>query len=912
MILRYGLAALFCAALFPAPLAAERLTLSFLPPDLPPGDICNRDRERFEETEIQIDDGASQRVLLDDPHRVQLLSREIRNWQRTDPEGAFDFILALIDRKAELEPDYGGTPAVFDRIDTYRLAGRLDALAETGLIQSLTDQIDMLDWSDAVRVARYHLNGLGGTDDPDFARRIIVDRAYMGSAIALEEILRMQLRGEAPEYWTLSAEETAKLAFGGIVGQLDRGICHRAERIAQAYLDGDLLTPDPTLAFAWRKFAADQGGAQAAWRVVEHLLNAAPSQQNRADLAHYLQLAVGNGIVVRPDLIEVIADSGAETEEQLRRILGVDRARAGLETRVSAEPFMELDVRLFDAGIADDSEMLQFLHEIAGLPEAPAQVYTRLAREILLRKGRWTGRDEAIVVLRQAADGGDPEAILLLAELLLVERRSPSVVAEVEALLSGAVTQHGYAPAMEALEALYRCKLPGAPYLDDAEYWAEAARTADVAAVMVSANDLARLDRRYEPEVIARLQSHALAGAARSAALWLQFLQSDVRTPETVLRHWADQVARSNIALETFALQQFDLALTPRARASAAEFVARAYLDIGPAIALEYAITLLEDRGRDPGTASLIGELLEGASLRGEGAAIRLMQRLTSADPVEVFATYAEAVGKRGDFLAQMIAASHVDDATFELYMDRAISMMSCTTKDITEVAEAYLSRDMGAEALRWMRIGQSLPGGHTLAKLRISDAQIAAFGIGLSAAVSSKQPTYEVARGHGDLQRAFYATSVPGSDRFDPTAAARALVLLIGDGTDDGTLWAAKHYRQAVTAVRDQVDAVLSLRGLLAERADTGDLEAQAQLGLLLRDTAEGPDDLAASTQWLRLAARAGHAEAMVDYAVAVGFGIGRDPDSRWALTWLERADAMQTRRARDFIPVFAAMADQ
>lgn len=907
------LSALVALSLTAAPPAsAQRLTLNFLPPDLPPGNACNAETERFDDDETQVADDGSGPKMLDDTGRLQFLASDIRNLQRADANGGFDFIMALISRRAELDPAYAGVEEAFDRVDTYLLAGRPDELSGTGLVETLARGIDSLDWSDTVRLARFYRHGTGVPKDRDFAVRLITDKAFLGSANALMEVLQMQVRGEDVGDWTLPPEETARLAFGGLIGQQNRGLCARAERMAREYLGGDILTPNPSLAFAWRKFAADQGGAEAAWRVVEHYLNATGDGRDEAALRHYLQQAVAGGFVVEPGMVDEVVSSGASTEAEVRRILGFNHARSGRAERLSAERFMDLDARLTPKGVDADGEVLQYLREIAALPDPHPSVLTRLAREVILRKGRWAGRDEAMAILRTAVAKGDTDATMLLAELLLADRHDPAAVSEAETLLTDVIARHGYAPAMDALDRMYRCQLPGAPYLDEAAHWAEAYRASGVAPVSVSTNDLARLDARHEPEVIARLQRLAIDGHANSTAGWLQYLQSNAMTPDTVLRYWAGQTAHSNIALEAYALQQYDLALTPRERKSAAEFVRRAYLDIGPAIALEYALTLLEDSGRDPETAAQIQDVLEGAALRGEGAAIRLLQRLTGRDPVEVYTQHADAIEARGDFLAQMVAAPHLDDAAFRRAMDRAVSMMNCTTKDVTELADAYLARGLDVEALAWIRIGQALEGGNTLAKLGLSDGQMAAFDIGLSAAEDMARVPETDGDDYDIARQSFLETSDIRSERFDPDEAAANLVRLLNTRSRAQFLWALEHYRTANAVVRAGVDAKVDVRAGLERASANGDQEAQYHLGLLIRTDGTTPADLAASTDWLRQAAEAGHGGAMIEYAFAVGFGIGRPADPKWALTWLDRAETFAPGKASELRALLAAMVAQ
>lgn len=895
------------------PAFAERMTLSFLPPDLPPSNVCNAEPERNDPEEVQDADGdQTDGAVLDDAGRLQYLIRDIRDLTRDGADRWFDYIMTLITRRAELDPAFAGIEETFARIDVYLAAARLDELREAGLIEGLNARTTELSRNQRVRLARFYLNGIGVERDPGYAKSLITAEAYLGNASALMEVLRMLVRGEELEDWDLSPERTATLAYGGMIGRLNLGLCDRAEQMAREYLDGDILTPNPDLAYAWRKFAADMGGAEAAWRVVEHHLDAAALEKDNATLLHYLQLAVENGYDVGPEDVGQIVAAGATTETEIRKILGFNYNRVGSARRLSVARYLELEVNPTGEMISEEDDFFQYLREIAALPDPPGPVLTRLAKEILLRRGRWAGEAEAAEILQEAVARDDPEAMAMLAEILVRHREDNAKTGEAERLLTDAVARHGYGAAMPALDALYRCRLPGAPMLEEAAFWSDAYRAAEIAPVNVSAGDLASLDPAREPEAVAKLQSLALLGHAGSTAHLLQFLQSDPLSPETALRFWAGRVSGSDVALKEYVIQEFDLALTPGERQSAIGLFRRAHLDIGPRISLDLAVALVEQAGRDPEVAAEIRELLTGSGRRGEGAAIRLLQRLTGADAAEVYREFAEAIEARGDFLALMFAAPFVSDETFDSYMDRAVAVMSCTTKDVAEMADAYALRDRPDEAYRWLRIGLTMEGGHTLSKLGLSDQQMAAFERGRAApAVAVEQRA--LADGDADaLRRLYILAADPDAETHDPEAAAGYFAAVIQRADAPIMSWALAQYRRADRALRKKIEKRVDIRAVLTEAAGSGDRHAQFELGMLLRHQARNQEDLRASAERLRQAAEAGHGEAMVEYAFALGFGLGVPQDPRLALIWLEKAEGLQPGQARDLIGIFGAMTEE
>ncbi|WP_347311237.1 tetratricopeptide repeat protein [Defluviimonas sp. SAOS-178_SWC] len=900
------------AVLAVQPALAERLTLNYLPPDLPPSNVCNADPEERDPAELQ--EGApeeqDQAPAPEDVAFLDYLTRDIRDLTHEDADRWFDFITVLINRRAELDPGFAGIEEAFARIDVYVSAGRLDALRSLGAVEGLARRSGDLTNSQKVRLARLYWNGIGVAEDRGVAEELITTAAFAGNADALMEALRLQVAGGSIETWDLAPEETATLAFGGMVGRLNRGICDRAERMAREYEDGDILTPNPDLAYAWRKFAADLGGAEAAWRVVEYHLSATAGEKDNEILLHYLSLAVRNGYAIEPGTVEDIVASGATTEAEIRKTLGYNYNRVGSARRRTAVPYLDLQVHLTGDFSSAENDYLRYLREVAALPGAPASILTRLAKELLQRRGRWAAEAEATVLLEQAAARDDPDAIILLANILMRYRGETAKTSRTENLLIDAVSRLGRGDAMNALDALYRCKFPGAPMLPEAQFWANVYRTADVAPVGVSPTDLAKFDTAMEPEAIAKIQSLALQGHGSSTADQLQLLQADPAASDAALRFWAVRVSRSDQALEDYVKQEFEHALTRGERYSAVELFRRAFLDIGPSISLDLAVTLVKHAGRDPTVVSEIEALLKLSAQRGEGAAIRLLQRLTGRDGEEVYRTYADAIETRGDFLALMYAAPYVPDDRFDDYMDRAISEMNCFTKDVAELADAYALRERPDQAYHWLQVGLAMEKGHVLSKLGLSDQQLTDFGRGKPAPTSAVD-TLSLSEGDQDARRRLYLRMAdPDDPAYDPEAAATHLETIVKHDDAPTLSWALAQYRRADQRLRDEIAKRIDLRAIEERAAQEGDSAAQFELGMLLRTEASGGADLNASATWLLRAAEAGHTEAMVEYAVALGFGLGIPADPKFAEIWLREADSLGNPRARDLMNVLSAMA--
>ncbi|MBB93392.1 MAG: hypothetical protein CML68_02120 [Rhodobacteraceae bacterium] len=873
----------------------EPLPLAFLPPDMAPRDLCNRTSQPQGDVELTTEGDDEE---LTDPYRLRFLSQDIRSYQRRDADLYFDFINELITRKAEIDPEYAGLDETFDRIDLHVAAERFDELVDSGLVSGLMRAPEGLSNRDLVRIAQYYRMGVGVTRDVARAQELIREAAYEGHAGALLEITHMQRQGLMVEGWTAPLDLTVTMAFGGMLGEMTPGVCSRAERIAQEYLKGEMVAFNPDVALAWRRFAADLGGAEAAWRVVEYHLNAPAERKDNAEMRHYLRRAVGLGRSFSMSEADALVSSGQIAPEEVADILGDNVSADGLRAARSLLPFVELDVNIDGKTADDDSFYLQYLEEISRLPSAAGHVFSRLSVEVAVRRGRWAAEDEIIALLEEAVRRDDSEGMMRLARRMMRYRRDPASVARMESLLMETTDRFGHYWSMNMLEGYYRCQAMEAPMLAEANLWAANYDATPWGHVQITATDLIALDPYKDPETIARIQTQGLAGRMTGLAQQSQRVQSGGMPSLTALRYWAEQLDNSDQALEAFAELQFELATSPAERAQAVEFFRRVYLNNGVTTALDLAVALIEDNGRDPEIAAEIIDLLTRAANRGEGAAIRLLARLQADRMPEgaVYAHFAEVIDERGDFLALMFAIPHLADDQLDDYIDRAVSIMSCGTKDTDELGEAYALRGQGDMSYHWRQVGLAVKGHNVLSKLRLSDLQMSYFDTG---AAPGPVEVAERARTEGGRlahRRLFLLQADPDRTSYAPKEAAAQIVA--GLGKDD-LAWAFSAYRSAGPEVREIVAGEVDLIEVFRKGAETGDRQVAYALGMILRDTAQGPDDLARSARWLRAAAVAGQDDAMVELAFALGFGLGVDPDRAEALEWLDRASATNHPKA-------------
>ena len=888
-----------------APLSAQPLELAFLPPAVEPQDLCSApDANPESDPGVGTGEADDQTALF-----LRFLRRDIRNLSAEDADRWFDFIQTLITWRTELDPGFAGAAELLARIALHVDAGRLDALRMAGLVDQLRQGSLRMNGPEKLALAQYYLNGIGTDPDIPYAQGLIRDAAYGGTVDALMTVARMAVEGTPMPDWDAPLDLTISLAFGGMLGQMDAGVCIRAERIAREYEGGGIVARNPATAYAWYRFAADLGGTGAAWRVVEFHLGAEAPVADNAVLLKYLKLAGQRGYTPTPAQTGQLQAQGQITQADLAALIGPNVIAPKGTGRASVARHFRLAVNPDSIKLDESGPYLAYLRRLAEFDTAPGWVFTRLATEVQVRTGRWKGEAETIALLETAATRGDGEGMQLLAGRLLRYRQDPARLTRAINLLTEAATTHGLTTALRDLDGLFRCQTPAAPNLREANYWAAAYRATETAPVEISATDLVVLDPYREPETIARIQAQALQGQVQALAQQLERVQVDALLGEDAERLWVARAQVSDKALELFAELEFTLATTPTERDLAVELFRRVYLNNGVTTALDLAVALVEHDGRNAAIAAEIVTLLTQAGNRGEGAAIRLLARLTGdrrtaamlniaprTEP-QVHAEFAAAIEDRGDFLALMFAIPHLGLDRAADYTERAVSQMTCGTKDADELGDVATMLQSPALSDHWRRVGLAIDGGHLLSRLALTSRQMEAYGTH-AAPGQIAVLTRELAEG-GDLagggaRRSLYAlTANPDLAGYDPAAAATHLLALVqGAGVSDEA-FVLTAYRDAPAAVRAAVAARFDMGPIYTRAATAGQAQAQLDLALLLQVQAKGPADLAASADWLAQAAAAGNVVAMAELGRVLATGLGVPADRAGALGWLDQAGA-------------------
>jgi TPR repeat protein len=871
------------------PVCADTLDLAFMPPRVVPQDLCTPGASLDELNELDLGLGDDE---LNDDLRLRYIRRDIRNLQAEDAHRWFDHIMTLIDWQATLDPDFAGTGATLAKIALYIDAGRMNELRDLNLIELLRQE-NRLD-SNAYRMtlAEYYLNGIGVAKDTIYARSLIREAAYGGNPDALLTVARLELQGDPVEGWDAPLDMTVTLAFGGMLGQMNAEVCRHAERIAQQYLTGEVVTRNPEIAQAWFKFAADLGGAGAAWRIVEYHLEADAANKDNVELLRYLRLAVSRGIAIDAVQAERIRSATNIDDESLFEILGFNFSADTGRTRPSLSGYFQLSVNLDAEFASENSPYLQYLSEVIKFDTAPGFVFTTLAKEVMLRKGRWAGELEAMGLLEEAAVRQDAEGMQILARMLTRYRDDPVKMSRAINLLTESVSRFGQMSAMDNLDGLYRCQANDAPHIAEADYWASAFDATQSEIVAISPNDLLTLDPFKDPETIAQIQTQALQGDSTSLANFVERVQADPLATDDAHRLWAARADGSDKTLENFAKLEVALATNPAERDLAIELFRRIYLNNGATAALDLSIALLQDNGRDPKVASEIADYLTRAGNLGKGAAIRLLARLTADERTEVsvYQQFAEIIEERGDFPALMFAIPFVSPDRVDDYMDRAVSLMNCGTKDAEELGDAATVRGDIEQSYHWEQIGLAIVGGNVLSRLAISDRQMTFYDIGAAPGI---RQVFERALAEGDNVAnltLFDLTADPDLSTFDPAAAAEYLIALLALPYQESAI--INRYRVADAEVRAAVDQEFDMSDVFLKAAQGGDITAKRDYALLLRDTATTLSDLQASARWLQEAADGGDIVGMAELGRALAYGIGIPEDRTAALNWLEQAE--------------------
>lgn len=878
---------------------ADTLVLDFAPPQIEPTRICVP-RPPDSETIATWENWDGIRL----PEvSAAIVTRDINRLKQLDATLWLPKIEQMITRLEEAEPRFAGNNALIARISALESAGAFAELNSRQLVAELASQADSLSPRLKNALSRYLRDGIGITRDVAAANTLLIDAAFAGNADALLTLTKMELDGKGLAGWDVPADLAVTMAFGSLVGELDPSICDRASRIAREYHSGEIVTHDAQLAHDWFRFAADLGDSNSAWKIVEYHMRAEGFEKDNHLLLQYLRQAADAQLDYAQIELGRLYEAGSLVAQDLDEALNLFRAAA----KSSERPGLTR-LALFLEAHADrypdlQEERYEALVALSELDDTAGWVFTRLAEETYVRKGRWAGRDEAMVYLERAAALGDLDGSIELALALLAERDDQRSFERAVNILSYSVSSLGGVTPTKLLHGAFMCSAPDSPRVQEASYWIAMEDATATRNVDISARDVLDLSPQSDPLILAQLQSHALYGRPKALAVYLKYLETNPAVKPEVQAFWNDYSNQYANVLDALARLELELAQNPQERAFAIDLLRQQYATVGGPAALPLAQALNNYSTAGTSNADEIREILQEPASLGIGAAIGLL--VAHADEADagrqIYTQYAEVIARDGDFDALVFAIPFVEGEVRAAYLSRAAGIIPCDYKHAMIMTDLLLSIDDTDGALRWMEIAGHLTDGNSWALTDLGRSQLEVLG---DDAASDALALFERAVNMGDMNAhsdMFELLVKPDTTVYDPIRASQVIseTAALGDSTILARLLG--RYRNADPAAKLVIDAQLDMPNIYFTAARSGDIYSMRAYAIYQRETAKTEADLISSTEWFTRAAEGGDVTAMAELGYALAFGIGTEPNLNTAIVWLEKAAAAGSKKAME-----------
>ena len=700
---------------------------------------------------------------------------ELSRLQDGDPVRWLGPILAAIATFEAEDPDFAGPRADLARAKAYAEAGSPELAS---LMPALLADTNRLGAGDLYTLSGLVRAGQGTRTDPARADALLLEAAFAGHPDALLDLTARGLRGTAPPEWDVDPEIAVTIAFGALVGALDEGVCTGIERVARAYLRGDVVAPMPEVAAAWFGVLSDMGDPSGDWEIAR--LHMDPPRGFARDvnvLLTRLERAADAGLRPAMTALAAILETGALAPRDIAKARSLRERAAeagGAGDRVQLARIL-LDAP--DASEADRDLALTLLSTAVERGEASFSARAALAQGLLDRDGIWGGRDAALAVLEPATATLDGERLELMAKLILADVETEERFAAAEAALVEAVTVHANDRSAQTLADALLCRTPGAPRIEEARYWS-GVLTASCGSI--AAQDLLRPHVALSPLMLARAQSEALDGSPAALASLAAYLTSrgDSQRAAFVTALGAQRgevlVARAELALE--------------GEQDRAQIEARALLEkaiaLGDMSAVEKLARLVE-----PGSATpRVVVLLEAAAETGSGAALEWLAEITG-DPHALLEAYGKPVETRGDSAAWRFVALHGPENGRIRALRRAAGLMDCNFPSAATMAETHLALGDEVGARKWLEVAEALADDAPPTAYRLAQVILEIEGAGGAARAAA-----HLERAHaGGLpfasRRLFELSLADGTEAYDPDRARELLASAAdtGDGVRVG-----------------------------------------------------------------------------------------------------------------------------
>ncbi|WGT49802.1 tetratricopeptide repeat protein [Thioclava nitratireducens] len=801
---------------------------------------------------------------------VRLIRRDLRLLRQNDAKRWFDVIEAADQRLLKSGDGYDKTNLLLDRIDLLVAAGRMQDLADEGLVKRLLDMAPAGSASVKRTAAELLYNGTGVARDRKRAIALWRQAAYAGDSSSLLRMVELSYKQKIDD-WNIAPNVAVTMALGNLLGDLDPLLCDRVNRIAAIFRDGEVVAPDPKLAEDWYRFAARLGGANAAWNLAEMNREATEVDRDNDLMMKSLRQAADFDLPYAMLRLGGILERGALTERDPEEARALYEEAAGY-----GDPTAR--IRLVNIARAHKNEpggrarLADALDRMIDAPGTPAWAYAQRGNLVLEQQGRWAGEDRAAKLYAEALkiDPTLSAARMHLAEIKIRDADGEQDLLNIVSELRDAVYIDGKTEPMQDLQAIFQCRSRDAPILSESKYWTKMEEFAGDSTVELTPSQLDAVNPQDDPLTVARLQSQAINMRARSLANFY-----DVN-PEGAGDKMRRMTEASGGALYT---AEAKLALNRGHVGAAEDFLAQA-IDAGETGAKTLYLSVLGSRTElDKTQRERMISLARDLAKNGNGTAIGVLIDHGIMDSDTAWRTYRDAIARNGDVKAMLFALPYLKKAgDVATYRARIRSTIDCTTSMALDYAHVLRKIDAKDGAHHWLKIASAVSEGDGWEDVAVADALREMGSSEDDKARAMKLYRAAADRGYPLALRRLLSLRQDGKIEMstEKTAAMTVRLLKIAAPKDIADIFNFLEYSDP--KVREIVNAKVDRRALYAEAAKKGNAAAQLELARIVRES-DAPEDTAERyASLLQSAADGGNADAMYLLSQAYAYGVGVD----------------------------------
>lgn len=889
-----------CSLALMGSVAAAPIAVIFEPPALEPQSLCTAQPDI---TVVQAKWQAWDRVApLDaDPEVVLGDIQRLRDADAKTYKDAVAAAFALL----EQVPDVALQQKVLvDKIRYEIAAGNAPKVKAEGLVDQLTTSFGDLTPRSLFALAEFYLDGTVVDADAPRGEAYLLSAAANGSPDALLRAAAMRSNGKLENYG-LDPKTAVTIAFGAILGEVDPDLCSRINRIARNYESGDIVAQNYPLAERWLRLAADLGDPGAAWKVARYHLTSERIVKNNDILIKYLSQAAEAQIPQAQVELGELYQDGSLMPLDLDKAEALFASAAAHGYRIGALRLVALLEQL--VGMPGVNERLEAaLRDLSSLPDAPSTALVKLADLLVKKDGRWAARDEVRPLLERAVTQKNPEAAMMLADMVLGDNRDPVAIDRAISLLNLAISEGGKSEAMARLSDIYMCMVPDAPSLELASKW----RVSAIAAGNGAGVDVGEAGANSDAD-LAQAQSMALRGSSSSIAQYVEMLRK-ADYGEEVLAFWENRIEQNPTAQSALAKLLVESDMSSDGVELSISLLESAIAAGSDAARVTLADLLLGDFSKQPDAQPKALQLLQDAAAHGSGAAIQgLLKQQSNADADQLMTQYGPAIDARGDLDALLFAAEHAATPNARLaYLTLAANSSKCSFSDVIKIGRSYSKAGDKPVAQHWLQIATHLVDdqGWQFASLAQEFLQL------------KDNPRYaetivgllEEAVKHGQiasLDRLIDMRSDTKSSVYDPAKVVALVQQAVKTATPTQLLNLARRIERTRPDLRNQITQTVDIQAIYRTSAEGGNATAMRELAKYLQQRASGPQQLSEAMDWMEKAATEQDPEAMLLLAKAYTVGLGREASLDKAVALLEGAAKLGNDDAKTMLSAMGAL---